>query len=202
MARAKPKKTPVARRRRAKVATAEPAVDKSQLVLTTMKAAADELRKRIGKGSPRMLRDWLKDGMPGTPGKGTQPGHFPIEEMVVWANDNLNLTEDDEVTKERSRIKTETAAEKLRAIKLKNQSAEAEAAVKVGAALPREEWTLFAQEVVAIFANRQMRLGKRLAQRGVISRDRIKDVEEEVRKDLAGLKEALEAGPPKDSDSD
>jgi hypothetical protein len=172
----------------------------TEVVLRTMKEAADALRARIGRGSPRMLRDWIADGMPGKPGRGTLAGHFPIEAMVAWAQDNLDLNtiSDDEHAK----TKAEIDREKLRKLKVGNEEIEARRDLVRGNSLPRDEWTLFAREVVAIFQNRQMRLGKRLAQRGVISKNRIKDVEEEVRKDLAGLAEALKAGPPKDSESD
>lgn len=150
----------VVRRMRAK-----PTNKTTPLVCATKFDAARELKKRLGRGSVRMLTDWLKQGMPGRAGKGGKPGRFPIDEMVVWARENLDDLSPE--SSEATELVLESKRQKVRQDQLKTENLEIDREERRGNILPRDEWTQFARDAVAVARQQLVSLPRELA--GLIS---------------------------------
>ena len=150
---------------RAQSTTAESAA----LICVTKFDAARELKARIGRGSVRMLSDWLKQGMPGRAAHGGKPGHFPIDEMVVWARENLDDLSPK--TDEATLLALETKRQKNRQEQLKTEEMERDSSERAGNILPRDEWTQFARDAIGVARTQLAALPKELA--GMISEPKL-----------------------------
>lgn len=144
---------------------AKPVIDDAPLICATKFDAARELKVRLGRGSVRMLSDWLKQGMPGRAAKAGKRGRFVIDEMVTWARENLDdlSPQSDEGTL----LTLETKRQKNRQEQLKTEEMELESAERAGNILPRDEWTQFARDAIGVARTQLAALPKELA--GMIS---------------------------------
>lgn len=148
-----------------KMGTRPTTAEGAALICVTKFDAAKELKSRLGRGSVRMLSDWLKQGMPGRAAKGGKPGQFVIDEMVAWARENLDDLSPQ--TDEATLLALETKRQKNRQEQLKTEEMERDAAERVGNILPRDEWTQFARDAVGVARTQLAALPKELA--GMIS---------------------------------
>lgn len=155
---------PGARKMRAK----PPAVE-APLICTTKFDAARELKARLGRGSVRMLSDWLKQGMPGRAAKAGKPGRFVIDEMATWARENLDDLSPQ--TDESTLLALETKRQKNRQEQLKTEEMERESSERAGNILPRDEWTQFARDAIGVARTQLAALPKELA--GMISEPKL-----------------------------
>jgi len=167
-----------------------------KLICTTMFSAAEALKARIGRGSVRMLRDWMKAGMPGTAGARGKPGHLPIDEMVAWAKDNLDDLKAE--ADEGSLLNMELKRQKVRQQTLTTEEMEQSRDERRGNILPRDEFTQFLTDAIALARTQLLDVPNRLAdlisdhklQRTVLAE--ATPIIEEI---LNGLAEAFASGP-------
>ncbi len=139
------------------------------LVCHTMFSAAEALKARIGRGSVRMLRDWIKQGMPGKPGGRGVQGHFPIDEMAEWAKNNLDDLKVE--TDEGSLLTLELKRQKVRQETLNTEDKEQDREERRGNILPRDEHTQFIRDSVVVARQQLLALPKELA--GLISEPKL-----------------------------
>ena len=174
---------------------ATPAAE-SPVICTTKFDAARELKARLGRGSVRMLSDWLKQGMPGCAAKAGKAGRFVIDEMVTWARENLDdLTP---ASDEASLLSLETKRQKGRQEQLKTEEMEREAAEKRGNILPRDEFTQFLRDAIVVARQQLVALPKQLAAMEPTSKLQRKFLDEATRhvKTICdGLEAAFALGP-------
>ena len=127
--------------------------------------AAEALKVRIGRGSVRMLRDWIKQGMPGKAGQHGSAGNFPIDEMVDWARNNLDDLKPG--TDEATLLTLELKRQKSRQEQLKTEDMEQDREERRGNILPRDEHTQFIRDSISIARQQLLSLPKELA--GLVS---------------------------------
>lgn len=135
------------------------------VICHTMFSAAEALKSRIGRGSVRMLRDWMKAGMPGAAGGRGVQGRFPIEEMVEWAKNNLDDLKAG--ADEASLLNLELKRQKVRQETLHTEDREQDREERRGNILPRDEHTQFLRDSIIVARQQLMSLPKELA--GLIS---------------------------------
>ena len=165
-------------------------------VMHTMFSAAEALKVRIGRGSVRMLRDWIKAGMPGTPGKHGGPGHFPIDEMGEWAKNNLDDLKVE--TDEASLLNLELKRQKVRQETLHTEDREQDREERRGNILPRDELTQFLRDSIVVARQQLLALPKELA--GLISDPKLQraflaEATKKVTTTLDGLASEFARGP-------
>lgn len=148
---------------RERLTVVEPPADAATtgLIVTTKFDAAEALKARIGRGSVRMLGDWLRQGMPGTAGGRGMPGRFAIDEMVAWARENLDIGA--ETSDAGSAVALELKREKLTQLRLETEKKQQARDEERGNILPRDEWTLFAAESITVARSRLMSAVKDLS---------------------------------------
>ncbi len=139
------------------------------LICHTMFSAAEALKARIGRGSVRMLRDWIKQGMPGTAGGRGVQGHFPIDEMADWAKNNLDDLKVE--TDEASLLNLELKRQKVRQETLATEDKEQDREERRGNILPRDEFTQFLRDSIIVARQQLFALPKELA--GLISEPKL-----------------------------
>jgi hypothetical protein len=127
--------------------------------------AAEALKKRIGRGSPRMLTDWMKAGMPGTAGGRGIPGRFPIEEMVAWAKDNLDDLKPEGDEASLLALEMKRKKDRLQALAIEDREQDREE--RRGNILPRDEFSQFLRDAIVVARQQLLSLPKELA--GLIS---------------------------------
>lgn len=166
------------------------------LVCHTMFAAAEALKSRIGRGSVRMLRDWMKQGMPGNAGGRGVQGRFPIEEMVEWAKNNLDDLKAE--TDEASLLNLELKRQKVRQETLNTEDREQDREERRGNILPRDEHTQFIRDSIIVARQQLLSLPKELA--GLISDPKLQrtfldEATKRITTTLEGLASEFARGP-------
>lgn len=162
----------------------------------TMFAAAEALKTRIGRGSVRMLRDWLRLGMPGKAGQHGNAGHFPIEDMAEWARNNLDDLKAE--SDEGSLLTLELKRQKVRQEILHTEDCEQDREERRGNILPRDEHTQFIRDSIVVARQQLLALPKDLA--GMITDPKLQrtflaETTTRIATTLAGLEAEFARGP-------
>jgi hypothetical protein len=161
----------------------------------TMITGDAKLAKRYGV-STNTIAAWRLAGLPCTGGGRGRLFVYQVRETDPWVELHRKPQEAASLTPQ-TRVKLSREAEKLKQDRLTTTKMEHAAAVAAGNVLPRDEWELFAIEVVQQARDKFMRLPKMLCKHVPAKYHRVLQVEGEadVRKICAEMARHLDDGP-------